>query len=133
MQMTIAMGMNRAILIVEDDPVISQLIEWRLEKMGFRVSGRMPTAEEALERIKNERPDLILIDINLPGSMDGTELARTIRDQFQIPFIFLTAYTDSETTSRAIDTEPAGYLTKPFKDEELKVMIELALRHARKG
>lgn len=125
--------MNGGILIVEDDPVISQLIGWRLEKMGFFVSGKTPTAEEALDKIKDGRPDLILIDINLPGTMDGTELARTIKEKFQIPFIFLTAYTDSETISRAIDTEPAGYLIKPFKDEELKVMIELALRHAKKG
>lgn len=125
--------MNSGILIVEDDPIISQLIGWRLEKMGFHVSGKTQTAEEALDNIKDERPDLILIDINLPGTMDGTELARTIREKFQIPFIFLTAYTDSETTSRAIDTEPAGYLIKPFKDEELKVTIELALRHAKKG
>lgn len=125
--------MNGGILIVEDDPVISQLIGWRLEKMGFFVSGKTPTGEEALDKIKDGRPDLILIDINLPGTMDGTELARTIKEKFQIPFIFLTAYTDSETISRAIDTEPAGYLTKPFKDEELKVMIELALRHAKKG
>lgn len=125
--------MNGGILIVEDDPVISQLIGWRLEKMGFFVSGKTPTGEEALDKIKDGRPDLILIDINLPGTMDGTELARTIKEKFQIPFIFLTAYTDSETISRAIDTEPAGYLIKPFKDEELKVMIELALRHAKKG
>ncbi|MDH7491958.1 MAG: response regulator [Methanolinea sp.] len=125
--------MNGGILIVEDDPVISQLIGWRLEKMGFFVSGKTQTAEEALDKIKDGRPDLILIDINLPGTMDGTELARRIKEQFQIPFIFLTAYTDSETISRAIDTEPAGYLIKPFKDEELKVMIELALRHAKKG
>lgn len=125
--------MNGGILIVEDDPVISQLIGWRLEKMGFFVSGKTPTGEEALDKIKDRRPDLILIDINLPGTMDGTELARTIKEKFQIPFIFLTAYTDSETISRAIDTEPAGYLIKPFKDEELKVMIELALRHAKKG
>lgn len=125
--------MNGGILIVEDDPIISQLIGWRLEKMGFFVSGKTPTGEEALDKIKDGRPDLILIDINLPGTMDGIELARTIKEQFQIPFIFLTAYTDSETISRAIDTEPAGYLIKPFKDEELKVMIELALRHAKKG
>jgi DNA-binding response OmpR family regulator len=124
--------MNSGILIVEDDPIISQLIGWRLEKMGFHVSGKVQTAEEALEKIRDGRPDLILIDINLPGTMDGTELARTVREQFQIPFIFLTAYADSETTSRAIDTEPAGYLLKPFKDEELKVMIELALRQAKK-
>lgn len=125
--------MNSGILIVEDDPIISELIGWRLEKMGFYVSGKTQTAEEALGKIKDERPDLILIDINLPGTMDGTELARTVKEKFQIPFIFLTAYADSETTSRAIDTEPAGYLIKPFKDDELKVTIELALRHAKKG
>ncbi len=126
------MAMNDSILIVEDDPIISQLISWRLEKFGYRVSGRVQTAEEALERIKEERPDLVLIDINLPGSMDGTELARRIRDEFHVPFIYLTAYSDSETISRVIDTEPAGYLLKPFKDEELQVTVELALRHGKK-
>lgn len=121
--------MNGNVFIVEDDPIISQLIGWRLEKLGFHVSGSAQTAEETLEKIKEERPDLILIDINLPGAMDGIELARTVRNKFQIPFIYLTAYSDSETISRAIDSDPAGYLLKPFKDEELKVMIELALRH----
>ncbi|MDI9632536.1 MAG: response regulator [Methanolinea sp.] len=117
-----------SILIVEDDPIISQLIQWRLEKLGYHVSGRAPTAEEALEKMRKDLPDLVLIDINLPGSMDGTDLARRVREEFHVPFVYLTAFSDDETISRVLDTRPAGYLLKPFKDEELKVTIEIALR-----
>lgn len=117
-----------SILIVEDDPIISQLIQWRLEKLGYHVSGRAQTAEEALERMRKEKPDLVLVDINLPGKMDGTDLARRIRKEIHIPFVYLTAFSDEETISRVLDTGPAGYLLKPFKDEELKVTIEIALR-----
>ncbi|MCQ8894677.1 MAG: response regulator [Methanolinea sp.] len=124
--------MDNSILIVEDDPIISQLISWRLQKHGYHVSGAAQTAEEALLHIERNPPGLILIDINLPGKMDGTELARQVRARFKIPFIYLTGYSDEGTVSRVLDTDPAGFLLKPFKDEELKVAIELALKKAKK-
>jgi len=125
--------MTNSIFIVEDDPIISQLISWRLQKLGYRVSGTAQTAEDALIHLKSDTPDLILIDVMLQGEKDGTELARQIRKEHGIPFIFLTGHSDNETISRVIDTGPSGFLLKPFKDEELKVAIELALTHIQSG
>ncbi len=120
--------MTKSILVVEDDPVICQLISWRLKKLGYEVSGTAQTAEEAISRIRSGVPDLILIDIVLEGGVDGTALGSQVRREFGIPFIYLTAHSDDETLSRAIDTGPSGFLLKPFKDEELKVAIEVALK-----
>lgn len=120
--------MTNSILIVEDDPVISELVSWRLRKLGYEVSGTAQTGLEALRQIQAHRPDLILIDIMLQGEMDGTDLARQINREFSIPFIYVTAYSDKETMARVIDTAPSGFLLKPFKNEDLKVAIELALK-----
>jgi len=123
--------MMNSILIVEDDPVISELLSWRLKKLGYEVSGTAQSAYEALRQIEANPPDLILIDIMLQGEMDGIDLARQINIDYSIPFIYVTAYSDNETISRVIDTEPRGFLLKPFKDEDLKVAIELALKRVR--
>ncbi len=120
--------MTSSVLIVEDDPVISELVSWRLRKLGYEVSGTAQTGLEALRQIRAHPPDLVLIDIMLPGDMDGTDLARQINSEFSIPFIYVTAYSDNETISRVIETAPSGFLLKPFKDEDLKVAIELALK-----
>jgi len=123
--------MMNSILIVEDDPVISELLSWRLKKLGYEVSGTAQSAYEALRQIEANPPDIILIDIMLQGEMDGIDLARQINIDYSIPFIYVTAYSDNETISRVIDTEPRGFLLKPFKDEDLKVAIELALKRVR--
>lgn len=115
---------------MEDDPVISQLIGWRLEKLGYEVTGRVQTGKAALHLIEEKPPDLILIDIMLKGEMDGIDLAKRVKQRYRIPFVYLTAYSDSETIARVIDTEPRGFLRKPFNDEDLKVAIELAIRKA---
>lgn len=120
--------MTKSILIVEDDPVISQLIAWRLKKLGYGVVGTAQTAEEAISRIRSGAPDLVLLDIVLEEGVDGTALGSQIRKEYHIPFIYLTAHSDDETLSRAIETGPSGFLLKPFKDEELKVAIEVALK-----
>jgi len=120
--------MTSSVLIVEDDPVISELVSWRLRKLGYEVSGTAQTGLEALRQIRAHPPDLVLIDIMLPGDMDGTDLARQINSEFSIPFIYVTASSDNETISRVIETAPSGFLLKPFKDEDLKVAIELALK-----
>lgn len=96
--------------------------------MGYEVTGRVGTGDAALNLIEENPPDLILIDIMLQGMMDGIELARQVKQKYQIPFIYLTAYSDTDTISRVIGTEPRGFLRKPFNDEDLKVAIELAIR-----
>ncbi len=120
--------MTKSILVVEDDPVISQLISWRLKKLGYEVSGTAPTVEKARSLLKSKVPDLVLIDIALQEGVDGTALGSRIRTEYCIPFIYLTAHSDNETLSRAIETGPSGFLLKPFKDEELRVAIEVALK-----
>lgn len=120
--------MTKSILVVEDDPVISQLISWRLKKLGYEVSGTAPTVEMARSLLKSKVPDLVLIDIALQEGVDGTVLGSQIRKEYSIPFIYLTAHSDNETLSRAIETGPSGFLLKPFKDEELRVAIEVALK-----
>jgi len=119
---------TKSILVVEDDPVISQLISWRLKKLGYEVSGTAPTVEKARSLLKSKVPDLVLIDIALQEGVDGTVLGSQIRKEYYIPFIYLTAHSDNETLSRAIETGPSGFLLKPFKDEELRVAIEVALK-----
>lgn len=120
--------MTKSILVVEDDPVISQLISWRLKKLGYEVSGTAPTVEKARSLLKSKVPDLVLIDIALQEGVDGTVLGSQIRKEYCIPFIYLPAHSDNETLSRAIETGPSGFLLKPFKDEELRVAIEVALK-----
>ena len=115
------------ILVVEDDGIVAKDIKDRLEKLGFTVSATVPSGEEALEKIKEHKPDLVLMDIMLKGEMDGIEAAEQIRSRFNIPVVYLTAYADEKVLEAAKLAEPFGYLMKPFVDRELKAVIEIAL------
>lgn len=115
------------ILVVEDELIIAKGIEKRLKAQGYTVTNLVSSGEEAVEAALETLPDLILMDINLPGSMDGVAAAEKIRLLADIPVIFLTAYTDSDTLARAKITEPFGYIVKPFQDITLKSSIEMAL------
>ena len=96
------------ILIVEDEIIVGLDIQARLESLGYEILGVEPAAEEAVDKAGEMRPDLVLMDIQLQGEMDGVEAARHIRTRFDIPVIFLTAYADEETLQRAKITEPHG-------------------------
>jgi len=115
------------ILVVEDDSIVAQDIQNSLRKMGYAVSKIVAYGEDAIKEAKENVPDLILMDINLKGEMLGTEAADQIRTQFDIPIIYLTAYTDEDVLERAKIAEPFGYLLKPFEAKELKSTIEIAL------
>ncbi len=115
------------ILIVEDEQLVALSIQRKLESFGYNVLGTMATGETAIEFAKNIRPDLILMDITLAGQMDGITAASFLREQFNIPIIYLTAYSDGDTLKRAKRTEPFGYLLKPFEGKELQAAIEIAL------
>ena len=115
------------ILIVEDESIIAMDIERGLRKLGYAVTGIASKSEEVLERIKQERPDLILMDVQLKSRTDGIETAKIIRQQYNIPVIFLTAYADENTLERAKAAEPLGYLLKPFVEDDLHTAIEVAL------
>lgn len=118
------------ILIVEDEAVVSLDVSKRLEKMGYEVIGRTASGEEALELIEKDRPDLVLMDINLQGEMDGIETATQLYKDYNLPVIYLTAYAGESTLERAKESKPYGYILKPFKERELHAAIEIAIaRH----
>ena len=122
---------GESILVVEDNGIIALQIGELLEKNGYRVSGTTAYGEEAVELAKKNLPDLICMDIELMGKIDGIETARRIHEHADIPLIFLTAYSDSRRLARATETAPYNYIVKPFDERELLVAVEMALhRHA---
>lgn len=115
------------ILVVEDEAITAMGIKSNLEKWGYEVPYVASSGEEALELVKKSCPDLILMDIMLNGDMDGTQTAEKIIEKKKIPIVYLSAYSDNETTVRAKKSTPYGYLTKPFKQNDLRVTVEMAL------
>ena len=114
------------ILIVEDELIIAEDMSNMLSNMGYRITGIAMDFEEALQLIDEQRPDLILLDVNLGGKKDGIHLAEVINDTYHIPFIFTTSYSDTATLERAKKTNPVNYLVKPFKHEQLFTAIEIS-------
>ncbi len=115
------------ILVVEDERIVAEDIRRSLKKLGYEVSAVVSTGKEALRKVKQLRPDLVLMDIVLRMEMNGIQAAEKIRESHDIPVIYLTAYADEETLERAKKTEPYGYILKPFEDRELQTTIEMAL------
>ncbi|QWR78952.1 response regulator [Candidatus Magnetomonas plexicatena] len=118
---------NIRILVVEDERIIAREIEERLKRMGFSVIGIVSSGESALQKIPEELPDLVLMDIRLRGDIDGIEAAKHIRGKYDIPVIFLTAHSDKATLERAKVTQPYGYLLKPFHEKDISATIEMSL------
>src|SRR4051812_11603760 len=116
----------RRILIVEDQRLIAADLANTLRKLGYEVVGNVASGEEAIGRSDQVRPELVLMDVRLRGEMDGIHAAEIIRDRFNLPVVFLTAYADEETILRAKKTTPYGYLVKPFNERELRATIEIA-------
>lgn len=115
------------IILVEDELIIAEDITNILEKIGYNVLGVAIDYEEAIELLEKEKPDLILLDINLSGKRDGIALAEEINKHYSVPFIFTTSYADSATLERAKNVNPVNYLIKPFKKEQLYTAIEIAI------
>ena len=115
------------ILIVEDERIVAMELESRLTSLGYSVCAKAVSGEEAVKMTKAYIPDLILMDINIKGQIDGIKTAEEIKRQFDIPLIFLTAFNDTQTIDRAKATEPYGYIIKPFEERELQTNIEIAL------
>lgn len=118
---------KRKILIVEDENIASIEIKRALKKNGFDEIEKAFTYEEALEKIRISKPNLIIMDINLEEDKDGIELAKEVKKENNIPILYLTAFSDEETMERAFETDPVGYITKPFNRNELNITIKLAL------
>jgi putative two-component system response regulator len=123
--------MNREkIMVVEDEWVVADQLCRTLEDLGYRICSTASAGEEAVRKVEADSPDLILMDIVLKGKMDGIEAAERINSQFNIPMIYMTAYTNQEYIERAKQTKPFIYLVKPFNQKELQANIEMALhRH----
>ncbi|NVO01484.1 MAG: response regulator [Bacteroidetes bacterium] len=115
------------ILIVEDESIVAKDIQNSLKKLGYIVPTIVSSGEKAIEEVEQTRPDLILMDIMLKGEMTGIEAANVIRERFDVPVIFLTAYADDNTLNKAKISEPYGYIIKPFKEKELQTTIEMAI------
>jgi CheY-like chemotaxis protein len=116
------------ILVVEDQSVVALDIRNKLRKLGYNVPNTVASGEEAIAEIERTNIDLVLMDIMLKGKMDGIEAANVIKFRFGTPVIYLTAYMDAETMERAKVTEPEGYISKPFRLQDLYENIEIALR-----
>lgn len=117
---------KKRILVVEDEGIVAMELKSELEAMGYDAD-TCGSGEEALENIEPSMPDLIVMDIRLPGKMDGVETADRIRKNHDIPLIYLTAYTDESTLEKAKATAPYSYLLKPIDAKELHIAIEIAL------
>lgn len=116
-----------SVWIVEDESIVAMDLKARLLKMGYSVAGISGYAEEAIEEIRLHPPDIVLMDIVLKGTMDGIEAAAIIREELEIPVVYLTAYSEEGTISRAKVTEPYGYILKPFMERDLQIAIEIAV------
>jgi PAS domain S-box-containing protein len=115
------------ILVVEDENIVAKDIQNTLKALGYTVTAVVASGEEAIQKAGETQPDLVLMDIMLKGYQDGVEAARQIFARFNIPVVYLTAYTDETTLQRAKITEPYGYILKPFEERELHIAIEMAI------
>ena len=119
--------MSASILVVEDDALIAADIRRTLQRLGYEVWAPVATGRQALAAARVQRPDLVLMDIKLRGALDGIETAQLMRSEHAVPIVYLTSHSDDATLARAKETQPYGYLLKPFEDRELRTSIEVAL------
>jgi signal transduction histidine kinase/DNA-binding response OmpR family regulator len=118
-------------MVVDDESIVALDLQSSLENMGYNVPAVVASGEEAVSAAGEVRPDLILMDISLNGGMDGVQAAEQIRSRFSVPVIYLSAFSNDHILQRAKQTEPYGYLLKPYVERELHTTIEMALHKAR--
>lgn len=118
---------KKRILIVEDTRIIALSIKSDVEGLGYSVIDLADSGEAAVNVAIDTKPDLILMDINIKGNIDGIEAGKIILSQIDVPIVFLTAYTDINTTSRAKKIAPYGYIIKPYEEKTLEITIDFAL------
>lgn len=115
------------VLIVEDEPVIAENVSLYLDNHDFEVSAIAYDSDEAFEQLKTNTPDAVILDINLESEKDGIDIAQHINQQYQLPFLFLTSYSDKNTLDRAKNVKPSGYIVKPFNERTLLASLEIAI------
>ena len=119
---------NTNVFILEDENIVAKDIEQSLKKLGYNVVGIASSGEKVKELLtEGIEPDIFLMDIMIKGDMNGIEVAEFVKENYGLPVIFLTAYADENTLSKAKITEPYGYILKPFKEIDLHTTIEMAL------
>jgi CheY-like chemotaxis protein len=118
------------ILIAEDDPFVAQDLRNRLETLDYAIADTASTAQEAVKLAQRLKPDLVLMDIQLPGEMDGIQAAGQIR-AFHVPIVYVTGFWDGPLLDRAKLTEPYGFVLKPYQTRDLKASIEMGLHKHR--
>ena len=117
----------KKILIVEDEVIIAIDLKNKLIQLGYDVLGIVYNSDGLTDKIICLKPELILLDINILGSRNGIEMAHIINEKFQIPFVYVTSYTDKHTLEEVKKTKPSGYIVKPFTLEDIKVELELSI------
>lgn len=115
------------ILIVEDEPVIAENISIYLDNNDFEVSAIAYDSDEAVHQLQKNTPDAAILDINLESEQDGIDIAAYINKEIQIPFLFLTSYSDKNTLDKAKQVKPSGYIVKPFNEKTLLASLEIAI------
>ena len=121
------LNFEKSILIVEDESILAIGMEYSLESFGYSVSGIETSYETAVLHAKEYHPDLIIMDIKLKGEKTGIDAAKVIWQEYKIPIIFLTSYSSEKMIEKAVQTEPYGYLLKPYREKELKATIKTTL------
>ncbi|MBK6821832.1 MAG: response regulator transcription factor [Saprospiraceae bacterium] len=115
------------VLIVEDEPLIAENLAMYLNNNDYEVAGIAYDFEEGMLSLKEGKPDIVLLDINLEGKQDGIDLGKYIHEKLGIPFVFLSSYSDKNTLDRAKQVQPSGYLVKPFHEKTLLTTLEISL------
>lgn len=117
------------ILVVEDNPMFALMLSGLLQREGYQVVGTVDNGPAALALFRSQPVDLVLMDVNIRGDLDGIQTAAQLLDIRPVPLIYLTAHTDRDTLERAKTTYPSAYITKPFTNESVQTAIELALQN----
>lgn len=117
------------ILIVEDESIVALDLSMRLQKEDYDVVGIAAGSDEAIPLFTDQKPDLVLMDINIKGSRDGIETAKALKKIHDVPLIFLTAFSQTEYVNRAKAVNPSAYLVKPFNNESLHTSIQIAIHN----
>ncbi len=115
------------ILIVEDEPMIAENISLYLDNNDFEVSAIAYDSDDAFTQLKTNTPDAVILDINLGSEKDGIDIANHINQNYQLPFLFLTSYSDKGTLDRAKAVKPSGYIVKPFNERTLLASLEIGI------